>query len=96
MVEAADADSWGADIFRRLLAYLGTVRVDLESLLATGDLAPGTLDHLSQLGAELELQRWAELWPSHHEYTEALAVTLRAVEECHGLLRARAGVAPAT
>ena len=94
--EAADADSWGTDIFRRLLGYARAVLADLDGIVASGQVPAAALEHLGQLGAELDLHRWADVWPGHAEYTEAMARTLRAIEAFRPLARARADVAPAT
>ena len=96
VAEAVNADSWGTDIFRRLLGYARAVLADLEGIAVSSQVHAAALEHLSQLGAELELQRWADVWPGHTEYTEAVEHTLRAVEAFRSLARTRADVAPAT
>jgi hypothetical protein len=96
VAEAADADSWGADIFRRLLGYARAVLEDLVEVVGNGQVHAATLEHVSQLGAELDLQRWADVWPSHTEYTDAIADTVCAVEAFQALARARAAGGSAT
>jgi hypothetical protein len=61
---AEEADSWGADVFRRLMSYARAVALDLEADLYSGSTDRRALDRLEQLGTELSLHDWANLWPS--------------------------------
>jgi hypothetical protein len=91
--EAADADSWGTDIFRRLLSYARAVSLDLDADLFRGPDAEEALGRLSLLGAELGLHQWTEFWPAATETalvldTQSAAETLRKVVRARGAVSA--------
>jgi hypothetical protein len=90
--EAADADSWGTDIFRRLLSYARAVSLDLDANLFRGPDADQALRRLGLLGAELSLHQWTEFWPAATE-TALLFDTQSAAEALRNAVRARSAAA---
>jgi hypothetical protein len=92
--QAADADAFGTDIFRRLLSYARAVNLDLDADLFRGASAEQALRRLSLLGAELNLHQWTELWPAVTE-TALIAEATSAAEMLRGVVRARSSAAAA-
>ena len=91
--EAADTDSWGADMFRRLLACARAVDLDLEADLFVGPAADQALGRLQLLGTELNLHRWTNAWPAASGYPEVLAATEAAAGALREAVRSRAAAA---
>jgi hypothetical protein len=92
--EAADSDSWGTDIFRRLLSYARAVDLELDADLFRGASTEQALARLPLLGAELSLHQWVDVWPEVSEYNAVVADTLAAALALRDVVRARgAGVA---
>jgi len=85
-LDEAEAESWGADIFRRLKGSALAVQHDLEAGLPA---SAATVTRLGALGAELSLQEWANVWPAAEEYTAAITETLKAVEAFRSQTRQR-------
>ena len=94
--EAAQIDSWGADIFRRLLSYARAVDLDLDADLFRGAAAEEALGRLQRFGAELSLHQWVDVWPEASEYNAVVADTLAAALALRDVVRARSAGATAT
>jgi hypothetical protein len=94
--EAADRDTWGADIFRVLLSYARAVALDLDADLYRGPTSGQALERLHRLGAELSLHDWAALWPAGEDYSAAVAEAQTAAGEFSRVVRARNAAAAAT
>ena len=94
--EAAEAESWGADVFRRLLSYARAASLDLDADLFQGAAAEEALGRLQRLGAELSLHQWLDVWPEASEYNAIVADTLASLVAFRDLVRARSARATAT
>jgi hypothetical protein len=94
--EAAEADSWGADVFRRLLSYARVTRLDLEADLFDGGATKEALGRLQSLGAELSLHQWVEVWPEASTYNAIVADTLASLVAFRDMVRARSAGATGT
>lgn len=92
--EAADADVFGADVFRHLLSYARAVSLDLDGDLFRGPGADQALRRLSLLGAELSLHQWTEVWPAVTE-TALIQEAQLAAEALRTVVRARSAAADA-
>jgi hypothetical protein len=84
---AEEADSWGADVFRRLMSYARAVALDLEADLYRGAAGGQALDRLERLGTELNLHDWADLWPAGTTVVQEAQAAVLAFRE---VVRARA------
>jgi hypothetical protein len=95
-VDEADADNWGADIFRRLRSAIRAVQLDLEADLYSGNGFTQATQRLGALGAELSLQEWIGVWPDTPAHTAAVIDAREAVEAFREHLRTRSTNAAAT
>ena len=96
VAEAADADSWGADVFRQLLSYAKAVELDLDAGLLGAPADEEARRRLDLLGAELSLHQWVDVTPGMPDYTAMVADTLGALLALRDVVRARNSNATAT
>ena|SRR5215207_1679589 len=90
--DAEEADTWGADVYRRLMSYGRAVALDLDADLYQGSTGSQARERLERLGAELALHDWAGVWPTG---TAVVHETHAAVLAFREVVRARAVADPA-
>jgi hypothetical protein len=88
IIDEIEADDWGLDATRDLRAYARATLGDIENgTFRTAD--PEAVRGLSRLGAELQLQSWAELWRSVPEWKEPKARAEEAARLLHEVMQSR-------
>jgi hypothetical protein len=88
LIDEIEADDWGLDATRDLRAYARATLTDISSgSLRTAD--PEAVRRLSRLGAELQVQSWAELWRSVPEWEEPMARAEEAARVLHQTMQRR-------
>jgi hypothetical protein len=85
LLDDIEADDWGLDATRDLRTYSHATLADLENGCFRTIERADALHRLGRLGAELQLQSWAELWRQTPEWAEPMA---RAERAAHSLSQA--------
>jgi hypothetical protein len=88
LIDEIEADDWGLDATRDLRAYAQATLADIENgSLRTADAE--AVRRLSRLGAELQVQSWAELWRSVPEWKEPMTRAQEAAQLLHQKVQSR-------
>src|SRR3954470_18478364 len=72
LLDEIEADDWGLDATRDLRAYGRATLADLENGCFRTPERADAIRRLGRLGAELQLQSWAELWRQIPEWAEPM------------------------
>jgi hypothetical protein len=72
LLDEIEADDWGLDATRDLRAYGRATLADLENGCFRTLERADAIRRLGRLGAELQLQSWAELWRQIPEWAEPM------------------------
>jgi hypothetical protein len=88
LIDEIEADDWGLDATRDLRAYTRATLTDIDNgSFRIGE--PEAFRRLGKLGAELQLQSWAELWRSVPGWKEPIARAEEAARALHEALQNR-------
>jgi hypothetical protein len=88
LIDEIEAEDWGLDATRDLRGYARATLADLDNgSLRAAD--PEAVRRLGRLGAELQVQSWADLWRSVPEWKEPITRTEEAARVLHAALQSR-------
>lgn len=88
LIDEIEADDWGLDATRDLRAYARATLADISNgSLRTAD--PEAVRRLSRLGAELQVQSWAERWRSVPEWKASMARAEESARLLHQAIQSR-------